>query len=49
MRKRVTIRGLEDDAWDLLIQLRADERRHTGAIIEDCIREYYDARYEEDE
>lgn len=47
MRKRISIRHVDDDAIDMLAELREEERRFAGAIVSDAIREYWNATFEE--
>lgn len=49
MRKNVTIKDVDSDAWTMLLQIRAEERRFTGAIIGDCIRMYWESIYFEED
>lgn len=42
MDKKITVRGLDPEAWEMLVELRDIERRQTGAVLEDCIRYYYE-------
>ena len=45
-RKKVTIKGVDPEAWDILRHLRELEQRFNGAIISDCIRAYWENSYE---
>lgn len=47
MRKRISIRHVDDDAIEMLAELREEERRFAGAIVSDAIREYWNATFEE--
>lgn len=49
MRKRITIKGVDQDAIDMLDELRLEERRVLGAIIGDAIRHYWGTIFEADE
>ncbi len=49
MRKKVTIKGIDIDAWNVLKQMRADEQRLLGAIVSEAILDYHDQHYNEDE
>ena len=40
MLKRFSVRNLDQDAIDMLAEIRAEERRELGAILEDCIQSY---------
>ena len=42
-RKKVTVKGVDVEAWVLLKVLQQEERRYLGAILSDCIRLYYDS------
>ncbi|MFV1808828.1 hypothetical protein [Phaeobacter sp. Ax4a-4a] len=41
-RKKVTVKGVDKDAWEMLKQLREIEQRFVGAILSDCIRDYWE-------
>ncbi len=41
MLKRYSVRNLDQDAIDMLGELKAIERREVGAILEDCISAYW--------
>lgn len=42
MMKRFSVRNLDQEAIDMLAEIRAEERRELGAILEDCIQSYWD-------
>lgn len=42
MRRNISIKGIDEDAIELLQELRETERRFIGAIVSDAIRWYYD-------
>ena len=46
MRKTMTIRGIDLDAHEMLLELREAERRQTGAIVGDALRHYFDYVFE---
>ena len=46
-RKR-TIRGIDDDAWRMLIAVRDHSRTQTGALVSEALRFWYDHLDEED-
>lgn len=48
MHKKITIRGLNVEAWKMLVELREVERRQTGAVLEDCIRYYYENYFDDE-
>jgi len=48
MRKRITIRSVDEEAISMLRTLREEEGRFIGYIVSDAIREYWEARYEEE-
>ena len=48
MMNRYSVRNLSDDAMEMLDDLRAEERRQVGAILEDCIFAYWSEVFEED-
>lgn len=41
MLKRYSVRNLEQDAIEMLAEIKAEERRELGAILEDCIHAYW--------
>ncbi len=41
MFKRYSIRNLSQDAIDMLAEIKAEERREIGAILEECIADYW--------
>ena len=47
MRKKVTIKGIDIDAWNVLKQMRVEEQRLLGAIVSDAILDYHDQHYGE--
>ncbi|MEP3198794.1 MAG: hypothetical protein ABJO57_13040 [Lentilitoribacter sp.] len=49
LRKRITIRSVDDETVDMLRTLREDEGRFMGHIVSDAIRDYWDERYQEEE
>jgi len=46
-RKKVTVKGIEAEAWERLRQMREVEQRFCGAILSDAIMEYWANGYEE--
>lgn len=49
MREKVTIRGVDTEAWDALRQMRSDEQRLMGAIVSEAILDYRDRFYGDDD
>lgn len=47
MRRRFSVKGVDEDAIDLLIEIREEERRFTGAVIGDAIRLYHESIFEQ--
>lgn len=47
-RKRLTIREVEVDAIALLQDIKSEERRELGAIIADCIHDYWETYHQEE-
>lgn len=47
-RRQRTIRGIDDDAWDLLAEVRSTSRTEKGALVLEAIRFWYDNLVEED-
>jgi len=45
MLKRFSVRNLDQDAIEMLADIRAEERRELGAILEDCILEYWQSLF----
>ena len=49
MRKKVTIKGIECDAWNALKEMREAEQRLLGAIVSDAILDYHEHHYGEED
>jgi hypothetical protein len=49
MRKKITIRGVDESAIQMLADIREEERRFVGAIVSDAIRIYWEGIFEYDE
>lgn len=49
MLKRYSVRNLDQSAIDMLADIKAEERRELGAILEDCISAYWHEIFEADE
>jgi len=49
MLKRYSVRNLDQDAIDMLGELKAVERREVGAILEDCINSYWREVFEDEQ
>jgi len=49
MRKKLSVRQVDEDAIEMLAELRDEERRFSGAIISDAIREYWEAVFADDD
>ncbi|WP_413219523.1 hypothetical protein [Tritonibacter mobilis] len=49
MRKKISIRQVDEDAIEMLAELREEERRFAGAIVSDAIREYWVSVFGDDE
>lgn len=47
MFKRFSVRNLNEDAIDMLAEIKSVERRELGAILEDCIGSYWREVFEE--
>jgi hypothetical protein len=45
--KKVTIRGIDIEAWEIVSELRMIERRFIGAILSEAIIEYWQSNYEQ--
>ena len=41
MLRRYSIRNLNQSAIEMLADIRTEQRRETGAILEDCISDYW--------
>lgn len=48
MKKRITIRAVDEEVVDMLRELRDEEGRFMGRNLCDAVREYWYERYEED-
>ncbi len=48
-RRQRTIRGIDDDAWKLLAEVRMASRTEKGALVSEAIRFWYDNLAEEDQ
>jgi hypothetical protein len=48
MLKRFSVRNLDQDAIEMLADIKAHERRELGAILEDCIQSYWHEVFDED-
>lgn len=48
MLKRFSVRNLDEDAIEMLADIKAQERRELGAILEDCIQSYWHEVFGED-
>jgi hypothetical protein len=46
MFRRYSIRNLSQDAIDMLAEIKAEERREIGAILEECIADYWHQVFE---
>ena len=44
-----TIRGIDEDAWQLLHEVREHNRTQTGALISSAIRTWYDRLPDDDQ
>ena len=49
MAKKISIRGMDEDALEMLNELRLEERRFLGAIVSDAIRNYWHEVFEDDD
>jgi len=47
MLKRFSVRNLDQDAIEMLADIKAHERRELGAILEDCILSYWHEVFDE--
>lgn len=48
MMKRFSVRNLDQDAIKMLAEIKTHERRELGAILEDCIRSYWDEMFDDE-
>lgn len=48
MLKRFSVRNLDQDAIEMLAEIKVQERRELGAILEDCINSYWHEIFDED-
>ena len=49
MLKRFSVRNLDEDAIEMLADIKAEERRELGAILADCIYAYWHDIFDVDE
>lgn len=49
MKKRITVRAVDEEVVDMLSQLREEEGRFIGRILSDAVRDYWDERAEEED
>lgn len=49
MLKRFSVRNLDEDAIEMLSDIKDEERRELGAILADCIYAYWHYIFEVDE
>ena len=49
MRKRLTVRGVHEDAIEALREMREIEQRLVGAIVSEAIWMYWDAHHGDDQ
>jgi galactose-1-phosphate uridylyltransferase len=48
MLRRYSVRKLDSDAIEMLAEIKAEERRELGAILEDCIAAYWRDIFEDE-
>ncbi|WP_162653314.1 hypothetical protein [Lentilitoribacter sp. Alg239-R112] len=48
LKKRISVRGVDEEAIDMLNELRDEEGRFIGRILSDAIYEYRETRDDED-
>ncbi|MEL7300875.1 MAG: hypothetical protein AAFM92_10870 [Pseudomonadota bacterium] len=49
MLKRFSVRNLHSEAIDMLADIKDEERRELGAILEDCIHAYWQELFGDEE
>lgn len=47
LKKRITIRAVDEEVVDMLRELREEEGRFIGRILSDAVREYWETQDEE--
>lgn len=47
LKKRITIRAVDEEVVDMLRELREEEGRFIGRILSDAVREYWETQEEE--
>ncbi len=47
-RNRKTIRGIDEDAWAMLEEVRSISRTQTGALVSEALRVWYSSLPAED-
>ena len=48
MLKRFSVRNLDQVAIEMLADIKSQERRELGAILEDCIQSYWHEVFDEE-
>ena len=48
-RRKRTVRGIDDDAWAMLVEVREHSRTQTGALISEAIRFWYEHLDDDDD
>lgn len=46
-RIKVTVKGVDRDAWEKLLRIREAEQKFCGAILSECILEFWENSYED--
>ena len=46
-RIRVTVKGVDREAWEKILRIREVDQRLCGAILTECILEYWENGYED--
>lgn len=49
MRRKITVKHVDEDAWAMIAELREHERRFIGAIVGDAIRLYWSSIFHDTE
>ena len=48
MKKRITVRSVDEEVVEMLRELRDDEGRFMGRILGDAVRNYWEDQYEDE-
>lgn len=49
LKKRISVRGVDEEVIDMLNELREEQDRFIGRILSDAVRQYWETRDEEED